>query len=82
MMGEDEDNKSASKGAGKAGKNSRQRGQLRDPPSMAQLEPNVNEHDPKRGGGLDPEETKNILMLNAEEEYTEDDASGSMGTSN
>ena len=46
---------------------------------MAQLEPNVNEQDPKRNA-LGPEETKNILMLNAEEEdYTEDDASGSLG---
>ena len=75
LIGDDEDSKPVSKGAGKAGKTSRQKGQLRDPPSMAQLEPNVNEHDPKRNA-LDPEETRNILMLNAEEEegYTEEDA--------
>ena len=79
LIGDDEDSKPVSKGAGKAGKTSRQKGQLRDPPSMAQLEPNVNEQDPKRNA-LGPEETKNILMLNAEEEdYTEDDASGSLG---
>ena len=48
---------------------------------MAQLEANDNEHDPKRNA-LDPEETKNILMLNAEEDYTEDDASASVGQSN
>ena len=65
----------------KAGKNSRQKGQLRDPPSMAQLEANDDEHDPKRNA-LDPEETKNILMLNAEEDYTEDDASASLGQNN
>lgn len=47
---------------------------------MAQLEPNVNEHDPKRNA-LDPEDTKNILMLNAQEEdFTEDDASAKVAT--